>query len=127
MNSTRWFRTAGGDLYHAAKDGAARCSRRFSAEGVTTYSTATLPGQAALCGKCIASLDAEAAATAHIFEDWDGDGTRLELVDNADSISVHVSLPGNGSVELNVGVRIRPQDLDRLEDWISQVRRERGI
>lgn len=127
MTDTRWFRTPGGNLFHATQGEHAKCSRRYSSGIVLKRTAADLPASANLCPDCTALLDAEAIATAHLFDDWDGDGTRLELIDNADSISLQVSLTGNSSVQLALHVRIKPDDLDRLEDWIRRVRSERGI
>ena len=60
------------------------------------------------------------------FADRDGREHELELLDNADSISVVFRLTGN-TATLEFDVRIRPDDLDRLERRIRAIRETRGI
>lgn len=128
-DSILWFRTPGGVRFHAkhATSTSARCSARYQSKNANLFTPGALPMYAQLCAACLARIESDTQAAAHLFNDWDGDGTRLELIDNADSISLQVSLTGNNAVQLELGVRIAPDDLDRLQQWITDVRQRRGI
>lgn len=141
MSSTLWFTTRSNSvLRHAlTADDRAACNKRIRpdlkpvyVDGIVTGHSHTgkvaseLPEYAELCPRCQATVAAEEYVKRDRFEDWGQGGTVLEIIDNADSISLQVSLNGP-SATLEAEVRIRPEDLDRLERRIRQIREKRVI
>jgi hypothetical protein len=62
------------------------------------------------------------------FPDWDDNSSVTEIIDNGDSISiVNRFSTKDRSVELEVGVRLRPGDLDAFEREIRRIRQLRDI
>lgn len=132
---TRWFNTKSNKVrYHAlSADNRAECNRRIQPWIYRDQTVETvghhgdeLPIWAELCTACNAAITERKNANQDKFSDWEDGGTELELNDNGDSISVTTRLSGkSGTVELDV--RIRPGDLDRLERRIREIREGRGI
>jgi hypothetical protein len=142
MSATLWFTTkSNAVLRHAlSTDERATCNSGISphlfpvrdADGHTTHYShdgapaSELPEYAQLCPRCSAVVAEREQANQDKFSDWDEAGTELQLDDNGDSISFTISLTAPAAV-VEVSVRIRPEDLDRVERRIAWMRAERGI
>lgn len=141
MSATLWFNTRSNSvLRHALTDDSrAACNSRirpvmrpvYAGDTVVNHQhngkpEGSLPEYAELCPQCRQLTEVATRANQDKFIDWDDTGTELELTDNADSISITTRMSGDfGSVELDV--RIRPEDLDRLMHRIRVIRQNRGI
>lgn len=141
MSETRWFRAKSNSILHHAltADERAACSMRIRPRvaplssslgnrewGITAQPASELPEYAVRCAPCLVKVEGAEKANQDRFVDWDESTAVLEIIDNADSISFSTRVE-SGWGELEVQVRIAPEDLDRLDRRIAEIRAARNI